>query len=139
MAEAKILYEIVSKFAGMKDLEKLSSHDMGYVFEHLIRKFYEDANATAGEHFTPREVIHLMVNLLIAPDEDRINDPGVVINILDPACGTGGILTAAEDKIESINPNARVYLFGQEINPDVMGDLRVRDAVAQPVWCHPLR
>jgi type I restriction enzyme M protein len=118
MAEAKILYEIVSKFAGMKDLEKLSSHDMGYVFEHLIRKFYEDANATAGEHFTPREVIHLMVNLLIAPDEDRINDPGVVINILDPACGTGGILTAAEDKIQSINPNARVYLFGQEINPD---------------------
>ena len=118
MAEAKILYEIVGKFAGMKDLEKLSSHDMGYVFEHLIRKFYEDANATAGEHFTPREVIHLMVNLLIAPDEERINDPGVVINILDPACGTGGMLTAAGDKIKSINPNARVYLFGQEINPD---------------------
>ena len=101
----------------MKDLEKLSTHDMGYVFEHLIRKFYEDANATAGEHFTPREVIHLMVNLLIAPDRDTISGEGQVINILDPACGTGGMLTAAEDKIKSFNPNARVYLWGQELNP----------------------
>ena len=117
MFEAKILYQVVSEFAGMKDLEKLSTHDMGYVFEHLIRKFYEDANATAGEHFTPREVIHLMVNLLIAPDRDTISGEGQVINILDPACGTTGMLTAAEDKIKSFNPNARVYLWGQEFNP----------------------
>ena len=107
----------MSTFAGMKDLEKLSTHDMGYVFEHLIRKFYEDANATAGEHFTPREVIHLMVNLLIAPDRDTISGEGQVINILDPACGTTGMLTAAEDKIKSYNPSARVYLWGQEFNP----------------------
>ena len=117
MAESKILYDVIGQFAGMKDLEKLSTHDMGYVFEHLIRKFYEDANATAGEHFTPREVIHLMVNLLIAPDRDTISGEGQVINILDPACGTGGMLTAAEDKIKSFNPNARVYLWGQELNP----------------------
>ncbi len=117
MFEAKILYQVMSEFAGMKDLEKLSTHDMGYVFEHLIRKFYEDANATAGEHFTPREVIHLMVNLLISPDRDTINGEGQVINILDPACGTTGMLTAAEDKIESFNPSARVYLWGQEFNP----------------------
>ena len=89
---------------------------MGYVFEHLIRKFAEDSNETAGEHFTPREVIELMVNLLIAPDADTITGEGQVINILDPACGTGGMLTTAEDKIKSINPNAEVYLFGQELN-----------------------
>ncbi len=117
MFEARILYDVMSTFAGMKDLEKLSTHDMGYVFEHLIRKFYEDANATAGEHFTPREVIHLMVNLLIAPDRDTISGEGQVINILDPACGTTGMLTAAEDKIKLFNPNARVYLWGQEFNP----------------------
>jgi type I restriction enzyme M protein len=117
MAEAKILHQVIGQFVGMKDLEKLSTHDMGYVFEHLIRKFYEDANATAGEHFTPREVIDLMVNLLIAPDADTISGEGQVINILDPACGTGGMLTTAEDKIKSFNPNARVFLWGQEMNP----------------------
>jgi type I restriction enzyme M protein len=118
LAESRLLYQVVAAFASMKDLDKLSSHDMGYVFEHLIRKFYEDAAVEAGEHFTPREVIHLMVNLLIAPDEDKITGPAPVINVLDPACGTGGMLTAAEDKIKSINPNARVYLSGQELNPE---------------------
>ena len=72
LAEAKLLYQVVGKFAAMKDLDKLSNHEMGYVFEHLIRKFAEDSNETAGEHFTPREVIELMVNLLIAPDADTI-------------------------------------------------------------------
>lgn len=116
LASAKLLYQVVGKFAEMKDLDKLSNHDMGYVFEHLIRKFAEDSNETAGEHFTPREVIKLMVNLLIAPDADTVAGEGQVINILDPACGTGGMLTAAEDHIKSINPKAEVYLFGQELN-----------------------
>ena len=102
----------------MHDLDKLSTHDMGYVFEHLIRRFYEDANDEAGDHFTPREVIDLMVNLLIAPDMDTIVGEGQVISILDPACGTGGMLTSAEDTIKSINPNARVFLFGQEFNAE---------------------
>ncbi|GAA0425372.1 DNA methyltransferase [Acrocarpospora corrugata] len=118
LAGAKILYQVVGRFATMRDLDKLSNHDMGYVFEHLIRKFAEDSNETAGEHFTPREVIKLMVNLLIAPDADTIAGVGQVINILDPACGTGGMLTAAEDHIKSINPQAEVYLFGQEINAE---------------------
>ncbi len=118
LAEAKLLYQVVGKFAAMRDLDKLSTHDMGYVFEHLIRKFYEDANAEAGDHFTPREVIHLMVNLLIAPDMDTVAGEGQVINVLDPACGTGGMLTSAEEKIKSINPNARVFLFGQEFNAE---------------------
>ncbi|MBI1759224.1 MAG: N-6 DNA methylase [Actinobacteria bacterium] len=113
---AKLLYQVVGRFAAMRDLDKLSNHDMGYVFEHLIRKFAEDSNETAGEHFTPREVIKLMVNLLIAPDSDTVAGDGQVINILDPACGTGGILTAAEDRIKEINPKAEVYLFGQEVN-----------------------
>jgi type I restriction enzyme M protein len=116
--ESKLLYKVVGKFAGMRDLDRLSSHDMGYVFEHLIRKFYEDAAVEAGEHFTPREVIHLMVNLLIAPDMDTITGEGQVINLLDPACGTGGMLTAAEEKIKSINPSAQVFLSGQELNAE---------------------
>jgi type I restriction enzyme M protein len=116
LAEAKLLYQVVGKFAVMKDLDKLSNHEMGYVFEHLIRKFAEDSNETAGEHFTPREVIELMVNLLIAPDADTLTGAGQVINILDPACGTGGMLTTVADHIRSINPDAEVYLFGQELN-----------------------
>lgn len=118
LANAKLLYKVIGRFTEMRDLDKLSSHDMGYVFEHLIRKFAEDSNETAGEHFTPREVIKLMVNLLIAPDADTVAGVGQVINILDPACGTGGMLTTAEEHIKSINPKAEVYLFGQEINPE---------------------
>ncbi|MFI6477625.1 N-6 DNA methylase [Nonomuraea sp. NPDC050663] len=118
LAGAKILYGVVGKFAEMRDLDRLSNHDMGYVFEHLIRKFAEDSNETAGEHFTPREVIKLMVNLLVAPDAETIAGDGQVINILDPACGTGGMLTAAEDYIKLLNPNATVYLFGQELNAE---------------------
>jgi type I restriction enzyme M protein len=118
LASAKILYKVVGRFAGMRDLDKLTSHDMGYVFEHLIGKFADASNETAGEHFTPREVIKLMVNLLIAPDADTVAGVGQVINILDPACGTGGMLTAAEDHIKSINPKTEVYLFGQEVNAE---------------------
>src|SRR6266851_5550639 len=119
LAEAKLLYQVVGRFAAMKELDKLANHQMGYVFEHLIRKFAEDSNETAGEHFTPREVIELMVNLLIAPDEDdTITAPRPVINILDPACGTGGMLTTTDDHIKAINPAAEVYLFGQELNPE---------------------
>jgi type I restriction enzyme M protein len=117
LAGSKLLFQVVGRFAAM-DLGGLSSHDMGYVFEHLIRKFAEDSNETAGEHFTPREVIKLMVNLLVALDADVVAGPGQVINILDPACGTGGMLTEAADHIRSLNPEAQVYLFGQELNPE---------------------
>jgi type I restriction enzyme M protein len=118
LAEAKLLYQVVGKFAEMHGLDRLENHDMGYVFEHLIRKFAEDSNETAGEHFTPREVIELMVNLLIAPDDGTLTDAAPVINILDPACGTGGMLTTADDHIKAINPGAEVYLFGQELNAE---------------------
>jgi type I restriction enzyme M protein len=116
LAESKLLYPVIGRFAEMKELNKVSNHQMGYVFEHLIRKFAEDSNETAGEHFTPREVIELMVNLLIAPDEATITGAHPVINILDPACGTGGMLTTAADRIRAINRDAEIYLFGQEVN-----------------------
>jgi type I restriction enzyme M protein len=128
---AKLLYQVVGRFAAMRDLDKLSNHDMGYVFEHLIRRFAEDSNETAGEHFTPREVIDLMVHLLIGPDADTVAGEGQVINILDPACGTGGMLTAADDLIKKINPKAKVYLFGQEVNGEAwsvcQADMLMRD------------
>jgi type I restriction enzyme M protein len=87
---AGLIYQVGSKFAEI-DLrpEVVDNHQMGYVFEELIRKFSEISNETAGEHFTPREVIKLVVNLLLAPDTDDLTTPGVVKTVLDPACGTG--------------------------------------------------
>ncbi|GAA5038690.1 N-6 DNA methylase [Actinopolymorpha pittospori] len=112
-----LTYQVAAKFAEV-DLSpaKVSNHDMGYAFEELIRRFSEISNETAGEHFTPREVIKLMVNLLLAPDEAELTTPGVVRSVLDPACGTGGMLTAAEEFILEHNPHARVFPYGQELN-----------------------
>lgn len=119
LAKAGLLYLIVQKFAEIDlSLEAVDNHNMGYVFEELIRKFADASNETAGEHFTPREVIELMVELLLAPDGERLTGEAPVIDILDPACGTGGMLSAAEDHIKTLNPRARVNLFGQEINAE---------------------
>ncbi len=90
---------------------------MGYIYEELIRVNAELSNEEAGEHFTPREVIHLMVNLLFA-DEDQLLTPGKIATIYDPACGTGGMLSVAEDYLKEKNPKARLHLFGQEIQPE---------------------
>ncbi|MEO3777963.1 class I SAM-dependent DNA methyltransferase [Micromonospora sp. B11E3] len=116
---ANLLYRVVARFADL-DLrpEVVSNHQMGYVFEELIRRFAEQSNETAGEHFTPREVIELMVNLLIARDDDALTVPGVTRTVLDPACGTGGMLTAAEEHITRLNPSATVKVYGQELNPE---------------------
>ncbi|MTK04239.1 class I SAM-dependent DNA methyltransferase [Micromonospora sp. CP22] len=116
---ANLLYQVVGRFADL-DLrpEVVSNHQMGYVFEELIRRFAEVSNETAGEHFTPREVIELMVNLLVAPDDDALSVPGVVRTVMDPACGTGGMLSAAEEHITALNPSATVQVFGQELNPE---------------------
>lgn len=116
---AGLAYQVGSKFAEI-DLspEAVDNHQMGYAFEELIRKFSEESNETAGEHFTPREVIKLMVNLLLAPDTDDLTTPGVVKTVLDPACGTGGMLTAAEEFIREHNPDATVKVYGQELNAE---------------------
>ncbi|MFD0782663.1 N-6 DNA methylase [Micromonospora azadirachtae] len=134
---ANLLYQVVGRFADLDlrpvELDEhgevvkdergqpkvvVSNHQMGYVFEELIRRFAEQSNETAGEHFTPREVIELMVNLLVAPDDDALSIPGVVRTVMDPACGTGGMLSAAEEHITKLNPSATVEVFGQELNPE---------------------
>ncbi|MER5362956.1 class I SAM-dependent DNA methyltransferase [Streptomyces sp. NPDC002785] len=116
---ANLLYQVMGKFTDL-DLrpEIVPNHNMGYIFEELIRRFSEQSNETAGEHFTPREVIKLMVNLLIAPDGDALSLPGVVRTVMDPACGTGGMLSAAEEHIKALNPDATVEVYGQELNPE---------------------
>ncbi|MFK0285355.1 N-6 DNA methylase [Streptomyces sp. NPDC090499] len=116
---ANLLYQVIGKFTDL-DLhpDAVPNHNMGYIFEELIRRFAEQSNETAGEHFTPREVIKLMVNLLVAPDADALSLPGVVRTVMDPACGTGGMLSAADDRIKALNPDATVEVYGQEINPE---------------------
>ena len=114
---ANLLYLVVSKFAEI-DLhpEQVSNLEMGYLYEELIRRFSELSNETAGEHFTPREVIRLMVNLLFIEDNYVLTKPGTVRTIFDPACGTGGMLSVAEDYLRQLNPGARLEVFGQELN-----------------------
>ena len=116
---ANLLYQVVAKFADL-DLrpEVVSNHNMGYIFEELIRRFAEQSNETAGEHFTPREVVKLMVNLLVAPDADVLTMPGAARTVLDPACGTGGMLSAVDEFIKELNPDATVKVYGQELNPE---------------------
>jgi len=117
--QANLLYLVISKFADL-DLHPsvVSNLEMGYLYEELIRRFSELSNETAGEHFTPREVIRLMVNLLLAEDDDALTKPGVVRTICDPACGTGGMLSIAEDHVRALNPGARLEVFGQELNDE---------------------
>lgn len=117
--KAGLLYQVTERFANV-DLhpEKVSNSQMGLVFEELIRKFAEISNETAGEHFTPREVIRLMVNLLFIEDENELAKPGVVRTIYDPAAGTGGMLSVAGEYLEEHNPQARLTMFGQELNDE---------------------
>ena len=120
-----LLYLVVSKFAEI-DLSPaaVSNLEMGYLYEELIRKFSELSNETAGEHFTPREVIRLMVNLLFADDDKLLTRPGVVKTLLDPACGTGGMLAVAEDYLRELNPQAQLRVFGQEVNAETYATCR---------------
>jgi len=115
--EAGLLFLVMEKFKNI-DLhpDKASNHDMGYIFEELIRKFNEALNENPGEHFTPREVIRLMVNLLLAQDEAALHRSHIVRTVYDPCCGSGGMLTIAKERILEINGNVEVHLFGQELN-----------------------
>jgi type I restriction enzyme M protein len=111
-----LLYLVVSRFNEI-DLhpDTVSNLEMGYIFEELIRRFSE--HAEAGDHYTPREVIRLMVNLLLNEDHDHLTQKGLVVTVMDPACGTGGMLSIAEDYMRELNPDIQVEVFGQEINP----------------------
>jgi type I restriction enzyme M protein len=115
--KANLLYKVIARFVDL-DLHPnvVSNLEMGYLYEDLIRKFSELSNETAGEHFTPREVIRLMVNLLFTEDGDVLSKPGVKRTLFDPACGTGGMLSVAEDHLRSLNPQARLEVYGQELN-----------------------
>jgi len=117
--EADRLFLVVSKFCDI-DLhpDVVPNTEMGYIFEELIRKFNEAANETAGDHFTPREVIRLMVNLLFEPDGDVLTKKGIVKTLLDPACGTGGMLAVADEYLRELNPDARLEVFGQDWNKE---------------------
>jgi len=115
--KADRLYLVVSRFCEI-DLhpDVVSNIEMGYIFEELIRRFNEASNEEAGDHFTPREVIRLMVNLIFMPDSDILTTKGIVKTLYDPACGTGGMLSVAEEYVRELNPDARLEVFGQDYN-----------------------
>ena len=112
-----LLFRVVKSFQEI-DLADMESMEMGYVFEDLIRRFSEQSNETAGEHFTPREVIRLMVNVLFIEDRDILTQDGIVRTLYDPACGTGGMLSVGELYVKELNPDADLKVFGQEINSE---------------------
>ena len=123
--EAGLLFKVLERFKNV-DLhpDKIDNPTMGTIFEELIRKFNEALNENPGEHFTPRDVVHLMVDLLLAGDEALIQGEGVIRTVCDPCCGSGGMLTITKDHIlglphrPGINPKADIHVFGQEVNPE---------------------
>ena len=119
LAKSGLLYQVTETFAqvGLHP-DDVDNHQMGLVFEELIRKFAELSNETAGEHFTPRDAIRLMVNLLFIEDDDALTRPGVVRSLYDPTAGTGGMIATGEEYLAELNPDARLILFGQELNPE---------------------
>ncbi len=119
MDDANLLFMVVKRFQEI-DLhpDRISSMEMGYMFEELIRKFAEISNETAGEHFTPREVIKLMVNILFLNDREILTKKGITKTIFDCCAGTGGMLSVAEEYLNELNPDARLEVFGQELNPE---------------------
>lgn len=117
--DANLLYKVVQKFAST-DLspQTISNHDMGLVFEELIRRFAESSNETAGEHFTPRDIVRLTTGLIFSQDDDALNKEGVIRTIYDPTAGTGGFLSSGTEYVYEHNPEAVMRVFGQELNPE---------------------
>ncbi|WP_288415247.1 class I SAM-dependent DNA methyltransferase [uncultured Acinetobacter sp.] len=117
--DANLLYKVVQKFAAT-DLspQSISNHDMGLVFEELIRRFAESSNETAGEHFTPRDIVRLTTGLIFSQDDDALNKEGVIRTIYDPTAGTGGFLSSGTEYVYEHNPEAVMRVFGQELNPE---------------------
>ena len=112
-----LLYMVIERFSNVNlHPDELSNHEMGYVFEELIRKFNEANNENPGEHFTPREIIRLMVDLMFVTEDEKLKQSNIISTIYDPCCGTGGMLTIAKERILEKNPTADVHLFGQELN-----------------------
>jgi type I restriction enzyme M protein len=131
LEKANLLYLVAQKFAAV-DLhpDKISNHEMGLVFEHLIRKFAESANDDAGQFFTPRDVVRLATTLVFAPDHQALNGEGVVRTVYDCAAGTGGFLSSAIEQVYEWNPNARLVPYAQELNPETYA-ISVADKLIQ--------
>ena len=119
LEEANLLFKVVQKVA-TTDLspEAISNHDMGLVFEELIRRFAESSNETAGEHFTPRDIVRLTTSLVFMEDDDALTEEGIIRTIYDPTAGTGGFLSSGMEYVHELNPNAVMRAFGQELNPE---------------------
>lgn len=117
--DANLLYRVVRKFA-VTDLSPsaLSNHDMGLVFEELIRRFAESSNDTAGEHFTPRDIVRLTTSLVFMEDDEALTQDGIIRTIYDPTAGTGGFLSSGMEYVHELNPKAVMRAFGQELNPE---------------------
>jgi type I restriction enzyme M protein len=117
--DANLLFKIVNKFATTDLSPKLiSNHEMGLVFEELIRRFAESSNETAGEHFTPRDIVRLTTSLVFMEDDDALSKDGIIRTIYDPTAGTGGFLSSGMEYVHELNPNAVMRAFGQELNPE---------------------
>lgn len=117
--DANLLYKVVQKFATTNlSPTHISNHDMGLVFEELIRRFAEGSNETAGEHFTPRDIVHLTTALVFMEDDDVLTKDGIIRTIYDPTAGTGGFLSSGMEYLHELNPNAVMRAFGQELNPE---------------------
>jgi len=121
LAKADLLFLLIKEFSESKvDLhpDKVSNQEMGTIYEELVRKFSEQSNEEAGDHFTPREVVKLMTHLMFASSKEEIMKKDLIKTVYDPACGTGGMLTGSENYINSINKDVKVVLFGQELQPE---------------------
>lgn len=136
LEKAGLLYLLMDRFneKSRVDLRPsgLSNHEMGYVFEHLLRKFNEALNENPGEHFTPREVIRLVVDLVLLFDTELASTPGVSRTVNDCCCGTGGMLTIGKEHILAVNPQANVHLYGQELNPQTWAVARSDLFILEP-------
>jgi len=119
LKENHLLYLIVEKFANFDlDPSRVTNHEMGLLFEELIRKFAEQSNETAGEHFTPRDIVRLTTSLLFTLDDEVLTKPSIIRSLYDPTAGTGGFLSSGSEYIHEINPDAKLVTFGQELNPE---------------------
>ena len=136
LGRVNLLYLLMERFNEKSKVDlrpaAMSNHEMGYVFEHLLRKFNEALNENPGEHFTPRDAIRLMVDLVLMLDTALAGTEGVTRTVNDCGCGTGGILSITKDHIRQINPQAKVFLYGQELNPFTWAIARADMLILEP-------
>jgi type I restriction enzyme M protein len=136
LEKVNLLYLLMERFNEKSKVDlrpsSMSNHDMGYVFEHLLRKFNEALNENPGEHFTPREIIRLMVDLVLMYDTELSSGEGVARTVNDCCCGTGGILSLSKEHILQINPQAKVFLYGQELSPQTWAIARSDMLIIEP-------